>query len=83
MREACEKLYGECREAGIDVAYDDRGLRPGPMFADAELIGIPHRVVVSDRGIEAGTLEYKGRRDSENSQIEFSFEALRQKLAQG
>ncbi|WP_348760465.1 YbaK/EbsC family protein, partial [uncultured Salinisphaera sp.] len=83
VREACEKLYGECREAGIDVAYDDRGLRPGPMFADAELIGIPHRVVVSDRGIEAGTLEYKGRRDSENSQIEFSFEALRQKLAQG
>jgi prolyl-tRNA synthetase len=83
VREACEKLYAECREAGIDVAYDDRGLRPGPMFADAELIGIPHRVVVSDRGIEAGTLEYKGRRDSENSQIEFSFEALRQKLAQG
>lgn len=82
VREACDKLYAECREAGIDVAYDDRGLRPGPMFADAELIGIPHRVVVSDRGIEAGTLEYKGRRDTENSQIEFSFEALRQKLSQ-
>ena len=83
VREACEKLYTECRQAGIDVAYDDRGLRPGPMFADAELIGIPHRVVVSDRGIDAGTLEYKGRRDSENSQIEFSLEALRQKLSQG
>jgi len=52
------------------------------MFADAELIGIPHRVVVSDRGIEAGTLEYKGRRDADNSLIEFSFEALRQKLSQ-
>ena len=82
VREACETLYAECRQAGIDVAYDDRGLRPGPMFADAELIGIPHRVVVSDRGIEAGTLEYKGRRDADNSLIEFSFEALRQKLSQ-
>ena len=80
VREACENLYAECRQAGIDVALDDRGLRPGPMFADAELIGIPHRVVVSDRGLEAGTLEYKGRRDSENSQIEHSVEALRQKL---
>ncbi|MBS63204.1 proline--tRNA ligase [Salinisphaera sp.] len=80
VREACDKLYAECRQLGIDVALDDRGLRPGPMFADAELIGIPHRVVVSDRGIEAGTLEYKGRRDSENSEIEYSVEALRQKL---
>jgi prolyl-tRNA synthetase len=82
VREACETLYAECRNAGIDVAYDDRGLRPGPMFADAELIGIPHRVVVSDRGIEAATLEYKGRRDADNSLIEFSFEVLRQKLSQ-
>jgi prolyl-tRNA synthetase len=80
VREACDKLYAECRNAGIDVALDDRGLRPGPMFADAELIGIPHRVVISDRGLEAGTLEYKGRRDSDNSQIEYSLEALRQKL---
>ncbi|WP_348767159.1 proline--tRNA ligase [uncultured Salinisphaera sp.] len=80
VREACESLYADCRRLGIDVALDDRGLRPGPMFADAELIGIPHRVVVSDRGIEAGTLEYKGRRDSDNSEIEYSVEALRQKL---
>ena len=80
VRKACDNLYAECRNAGIDVALDDRGLRPGPMFADAELIGIPHRVVISDRGLEAGTLEYKGRRDSDNSQIEYSLEALRQKL---
>ncbi|GAB3681544.1 proline--tRNA ligase [Salinisphaera aquimarina] len=80
VREACETLYAECRAAGIDVAFDDRGLRPGPMFADAELIGIPHRIVVSDRGLEAGTLEYKGRRDSESQNIEHSMDAIKQAL---
>jgi prolyl-tRNA synthetase len=48
---------------------DDRELRPGPMFADAELIGIPHRVVLSERGLDAGTVEYKGRRDVENRDL--------------
>lgn len=76
VREACEALYQECRTAGIDVAYDDRGLRPGPMFADAELIGIPFRVVVSDRGLEAGTLEFKGREDAEPQHIEHSVTAI-------
>lgn len=76
VREACEALYQECRTAGIDVAYDDRGLRPGPMFADAELIGIPFRVVVSDRGLEAGTLEFKGREDAELQHIEHSVAAV-------
>ncbi|MES1926511.1 proline--tRNA ligase [Salinisphaera sp. T31B1] len=80
VREACETLYAQCRAAGIDAAYDDRGLRPGPMFADAELIGVPHRIVVSDRGLEAGMLEYKGRRDAESKQIEHSLEAIRQAL---
>jgi prolyl-tRNA synthetase len=66
--EAAEALYRELRAAGLDVALDDRGLRAGQMFADIELIGIPHRVVVSGRGLEAGTFEYRARTtpDSEN-----------------
>ncbi|WP_449422851.1 His/Gly/Thr/Pro-type tRNA ligase C-terminal domain-containing protein [Rhodanobacter lindaniclasticus] len=52
-------------QRGIETVLDDRGLRPGNMFADMELIGIPHRVVVSERGLAAGTLEYRGREDSE------------------
>lgn len=58
---AAESLYQTLRERGVDVLLDDRGLRPGNMFADMELIGIPHRVVVSERGVAAGTLEYRGR----------------------
>jgi prolyl-tRNA synthetase len=50
---------------GLDVLYDDRDVRPGVKFADAELIGIPHRLVVSERGLAAGELEYRHRRDSE------------------
>lgn len=67
LREAVEKLYTELQARGIDVLLDDRGERPGVMFADMELIGIPHRLVLSDRGLDAGTIEYKGRRDSDNS----------------
>jgi prolyl-tRNA synthetase len=65
---AAEALYDELGAAGIDAVLDDRGLRPGAMFADIELIGIPHRVVVSGRGLEAGTFEYRARNaaDSEN-----------------
>lgn len=69
VREAAERLYGELTAAGWEVLYDDRGERPGVMFADMELIGIPHRVVVADRGLEAGTLEYKGRRDADSRNI--------------
>lgn len=58
---AAQELYGSLRAAGIDAVLDDRGLRPGPMFADIELIGIPHRVVVSARGIGSGTFEYRAR----------------------
>jgi prolyl-tRNA synthetase len=67
--EAAESLYSELRANGIDAVLDDRGLRPGAMFADIELIGIPHRVVVSERGIAASTFEYRGRRDAEAQQL--------------
>jgi prolyl-tRNA synthetase len=60
--EAASALYDELRGRGIDCCLDDRGLRPGPMFADIELIGVPHRVVVSERGLAAGTFEYRHRR---------------------
>lgn len=56
-----ENLYAELQAKGLSVCLDDRGLRPGAMFGDIELIGIPHRVVVSDRGLQAGTLEYRHR----------------------
>ena len=63
VHDAAEKLYGELLEAGIDVLMDDRDERPGVLFADMELIGIPHRLVLSERGLAAGNAEYKGRRD--------------------
>jgi prolyl-tRNA synthetase len=63
VRAAAERLYGELAGAGIDVLMDDRDERPGVLFADMELVGIPHRVVLSERGLAAGTAEYKGRRD--------------------
>ncbi len=69
VMEKAEQLYLDLRAAGFDVLFDDRKARPGVMFADMELIGIPHRVVVSDKGLEVSTLEYKGRRDAENQQI--------------
>jgi prolyl-tRNA synthetase len=59
---AAEALYQALNAAGIETVLDDRGLRPGSMFADIELIGIPHRVVVSERGLAAGTFEYRARR---------------------
>jgi prolyl-tRNA synthetase len=65
VREAAERLYNELTAAGIDVVLDDRDVRPGFMFADMELIGIPHRVVVGDKGLDEGKLEYKGRRDTD------------------
>ncbi|TDR46517.1 prolyl-tRNA synthetase [Tahibacter aquaticus] len=64
-----DALYADLQARGVDVALDDRGLRAGGMFADMELIGIPHRVVVSERGVAAGTFEYRARRDSESRQL--------------
>jgi len=59
-----EALYKALREAGVDVLLDDRDGRPGVMFADMELIGIPYRVVVGERGLKDGTIEFQGRRDA-------------------
>ena len=66
VREVADRLYDELTAAGIEVLYDDRDARPGVKFADAELLGIPHRVVVAERGLEAGQLEYRHRRDTES-----------------
>ena len=67
---AANALYTELNAAGIEALLDDRGLRPGPMFSDIELIGIPHRVVVSERGLAAGTFEYRARRGGENEALD-------------
>jgi prolyl-tRNA synthetase len=67
---AAEALYTELRDAGIEACLDDRGLRPGSMFADIELIGVPHRVVVSERGLAAGTFEYRARDSADNENLE-------------
>ena len=69
VRVETERLYGELTASGVDVALDDRGLRPGAMFADIELIGIPHRVVISERGLAAGTYEYRRRGSIENESL--------------
>ena len=69
VREVSDRLYAELTAAGIEVLYDDRDARPGVKFADAELLGIPHRLVVADRGLEAGKLEYRHRRDSASTEF--------------
>ena len=69
VAEAAEALYNELKEMGLDVLLDDRKARPGVMFADAELIGIPHRLVISDRSLAAGELEYRHRSDTESRNL--------------
>jgi prolyl-tRNA synthetase len=69
VREACDALYQQLTNAGMDVLLDDRNERPGVKFADMELIGIPHRVVVGDKGLAEGLYEYKGRRDTDNQHL--------------
>ncbi len=69
VRETTERLYHELQQAGIEVLLDDRDERPGVMFADLELIGIPHRLVVGERGLKGGQLEYQGRRDAKATTI--------------
>ncbi|MGH8028573.1 MAG: proline--tRNA ligase, partial [Arenimonas sp.] len=66
---AAQALYEKLGSLGIEACLDDRGLRPGPMLADIELIGIPHRVVVSERGLAGNTYEYRARRESENRHL--------------
>jgi prolyl-tRNA synthetase len=72
VKTAADTLYAELKAAGIDVLLDDRNERPGVMFAEMELIGIPHRVVVGDRGLAEGKLEYKGRVDSEVQMVDLA-----------
>jgi prolyl-tRNA synthetase len=69
VREAADALYAELTDAGVEVLLDDRDARPGVKFADAELLGISHRLVISERGLAAGELEYRHRRDSESRNL--------------
>ncbi|MBA2962408.1 MULTISPECIES: proline--tRNA ligase [Ramlibacter] len=69
VKAAAEKLHDDLAASGVDVLLDDRGERPGAMFADWELIGVPHRVVISDRGLKEGQLEYQHRRDAAATKV--------------
>jgi len=69
VKQAAERLHDELVAAGVDVILDDRGERPGAMFADWELIGVPHRVTIGERGLKAGQVEYQHRRDSAATQV--------------
>ena len=82
VREAVDALYGQCLDAGIDVLLDDRDERPGVMFADMELVGIPLRVVVGDRGLRDGKIEIQGRRDAEAQTVPLAgaLEAIKERL---
>jgi len=69
VKAAADQLYTDLKKAGVDVVLDDRNERPGVMFADMELIGIPHRVVIGERGLKDGQFEYKGRTDAEPTMV--------------
>jgi prolyl-tRNA synthetase len=69
VREASDQLYKDLSAAGIEVILDDRGERPGAMFADWELIGVPFRVVIGERGLKEGQLEFQARTDTEATQV--------------
>ncbi|MGB4926957.1 MAG: His/Gly/Thr/Pro-type tRNA ligase C-terminal domain-containing protein, partial [Giesbergeria sp.] len=69
VKVAAEQLYTQLLTAGVDVILDDRGERPGAMFADWELIGVPHRVTIGDRGLKEGLVEYQHRRDTGATKI--------------
>src|SRR5512139_160421 len=83
VRTAADALYAELGAAGIDVLYDDRDARPGVKFADAELLGIPHCVIIGDRGLAAGSLEYRNRRTGETGELPVNglVEAIRARLS--
>jgi len=82
VREACEKLYDEFTDAGIDVFFYDKKERPGVMFAETELVGIPHRVVIGERGLDSGTVEYRKRGESDNEELVLNdiVETIKQRL---
>ena len=83
VREYADQVYQELMDAGVDVFYDDRNLRPGVMFNDMELIGIPFRLVIGERGLDEGQLEFKARTAEENESIpmEGLIETILEKLA--
>lgn len=83
VAKSAEALYEQCLDAGIDVLLDDRNERPGVKFADMELVGIPHRIVIGDRALADGELEYKGRRDADSVRVpeNDAMAFLREKLA--
>jgi prolyl-tRNA synthetase len=83
LKEASEKLYRDLLAAGIEVLFDDRKVRAGFMFSDMELIGIPHCIVVGDRGLDSGTVEYKARTGDANEEIPFAdiIDFIKAKLA--
>jgi prolyl-tRNA synthetase len=85
VREASEKLYRELTDAGVECLLDDRDLRPGVMFNDIELIGIPHRVVVGERGLDEGKLEYRRRTAEANEEIplDTAAQAILERIKQG
>ena len=69
VKQEAERIYSELLAAGVDVILDDRGERPGAMFADWELIGVPHRITIGDKGLKDGVVEYQHRRDAEASKL--------------
>jgi prolyl-tRNA synthetase len=83
VREAAEKLYAELRDAGVDLLLEDRDERPGVLFADMDLLGIPHRLVLSERGLAAGTVEYKARtqQSAENVPLAGTLRFLKERFA--
>jgi len=82
VRETADQLYAQLKDAGVEVFYDDRNLRPGVMFNDIELIGIPHRVVIGERGLDNGILEYRQRNDTDNTDLPLqgALQAILEKL---
>ena len=83
VAELAEKYYAELQAAGIEVLLDDRKERPGIMFADAELIGMPHTLVIGDRSIDNGVIEYKNRKSGEKQEVKIEevIEFIKAKLA--
>ena len=81
VREACERLYAGFKAADVEVLFDDRDVRPGVMFADMELIGIPHRVVVGEKNLDKGVVEYKSRRARDTEDV--TVDAIVARLASG
>ena len=80
LREAAEVIYQQLLDAGFDILFDDRGQRPGVAFADMDLIGIPHRLILGERGLDNGVVEYKCRADG--SEAEFAINDVIEKLTQ-